>query len=225
MFRVGRWRLIWRFRGRGDGRGSGVGVTVCSRSQTRYPDKLIYGRNNFLMEYKDYCMQFTNDELEKGIIQELINIPGVKIKRLSESGGLLDKDSSEPIETICFDGDSENIFVNFLGIETDIFVFDKEIMLIDESAKGIYISSDVYQNVVFEGELRKLSHSDILRLITDMIKCFIGAANVDIIEEPVPKSKFYKIYNYYTPLFYTLNVKNGSIKKQQRKFENITINF
>lgn len=177
------------------------------------------------MKYKDYCMQFTNDELEKGIIRELINISGVKIKRLSESGELLDKDSLEPIETICFDGDSENIFVNFLGIETDIFVFDKEIMLIDESAKGTYTSSDVYHNVVFEGELRKLSHADIIHLITDMIKCFIGATDLDIIEEPVPKSKSYKSYNYYTPLFYTLNVKNDSIKKQQKKFENITINF
>lgn len=172
------------------------------------------------MTYKDYCMQFTNEELEKEIIQEFINVPEVEIKYLSESGKLLEGGSLEPIETICFDGDSENIFVNFLGIETDIFVFDKEIMLIDESAKGTYTSSDVYHNAVYEGELRKLSHADILRLIMDMVKCFIGATDLDIIEEPVPKSKFYKSYNYYTPLSYTLNVKSKSVKKQ-KKFSRI----
>lgn len=177
------------------------------------------------MMYKEYCMQFTNEELEKGIIERFIDIPGVEIKRLSEAGEVLDKRSLESIETICFDGDEENIFVNFLGIETDIFIFDKEIMLIDESAKGIYTSSDVYHNIVYEGNLRELSHDEILQLITDIIKCFIGATDLRVTELPVQKSKSYKSFNYYSPLCYIVDVNNDKINKQQKKFENITINF
>lgn len=170
-------------------------------------------------------MQFTNEELEKGIIEKFINIPGVEIKRLSEAGELLDKNSHEPIETICFDGDEENIFVNFLGIETDIFIFDKEIMLIDESAKGIYTSSDVYHNIVYEGDLRELNHNEILQLITDLIMCFIGATNLCVTEQPVPEYKSYKTFNYHLPLCYVVDVDNDEINKQQKKFENIIINF
>lgn len=62
------------------------------------------------MIYKDYCMKFTNEELDKGLIQKVINIPGVEIRCLSEMGELLNRDSGTPIETICFDGDAENIF-------------------------------------------------------------------------------------------------------------------
>ncbi|MCI8629811.1 MAG: hypothetical protein HFE57_10040 [Firmicutes bacterium] len=170
-------------------------------------------------------MQFSNEELEKKLIQKFIDISGVEIKRLSKDGELLNKDSNEPIETICFDGDKENIFVNFLGIETDIFVFDEEIMLIDESVKNVYTSSDVCHNVIFEGELRKLNHDEILQLIADIIMCFINATGLNVTENPVPKSKFYKNYKYYSPLCYTIDVKNDAINIRKKIFENIEINF
>lgn len=83
------------------------------------------------MIYKNYCMEFTNEELEELLINKFNNIKSVNIKRLSEDGEILPKYSNEKIRTICFD-DDENLFVNFLGIETDIFIFDEEIMLIDE---------------------------------------------------------------------------------------------
>lgn len=177
------------------------------------------------MTYKGYCMQFTNEEIENGIIKKFIDMPGVEIKRLSETGKVLSEKSFEPIETLCFDGDKENIFINFLGIETDIFICNEEIMLIDESAKDIYTLSDVYHNIVYEGNLRELSHHEILQLIADFIKCFLGATDLRITELPVQNPKSYKTYNYYSPLCYIVDVTNNRTNKRQKRFENITINF
>ena len=177
------------------------------------------------MIYKGYCMQFTNEEIENGIIKKISDIPTVEIRRLSESGKVLNEKSIEPIETLCFDGNKENLFINFLGIETDIFVCNKEIMLIDESAKGIYTLSDVYHNIVYEGNLRELNHDEILQLITDFIKCFIGAIDLSITELPVQNPKSYKTYNYYSPLCYIVDVNNNRINKQQKEFENIIVKF
>ena len=114
--------------------------------------------------YKNYCMEFTNEEIEEFLIKEFINNPYVKIIRMSSDGEVISSDSVVPIETLSLDGEQEKLFINFLGIQTSIFINDTEIMLIDESAKGTYTSSDVYHNVVYEGELRCLEHSEILQL-------------------------------------------------------------
>ena len=50
-------------------------------------------------------------------------------------------------------------------------------MFIDEGSKGTYTSSDVYNNVVYEGNLREMSHEEMLRMFSEIILCFIPGGN------------------------------------------------
>lgn len=98
-------------------------------------------------------------------------------------------------------------------------------MLIDESAKGTYTSSDVYHNVVYEGELRCLEHSEILRLIFEIVDCFINNKVNEVIESELSDNKNDQRYHYYVPHCYVINVIKNQPNIKQKIFENITINY
>ncbi|MDE7331330.1 MAG: hypothetical protein K2O16_03685, partial [Lachnospiraceae bacterium] len=86
-------------------------------------------------------------------------------------------------------------------------------------------SSDVYHNVVYEGELRCLEHSEILQLIREMVDCFITNKENKVTELGVSNNKKYKRYNYFEPHCYVINVANNQPNGRQKIFENITINY
>ena len=114
-------------------------------------------------EYRSYCMKFSNKELFEFFYKELNRNWNFKIKCLSEEEEEIDFESSKKIETIIF-GENNNIAIMFFEYQTSIFVYEKEIMFIDESTKGVYTSSDVYSNVVYEGKLREMSHEQMLKM-------------------------------------------------------------
>ena len=178
-------------------------------------------------KYKEYCMKFSNEELKKNMIEYLISNSWNEelIRCFSEDGDELEINSSEKIRTIVFDGEDENLFINFYDVHTSIFVHDVELMFIDEDSKGIYTLSDAYDNVVYEGILREMSHEEILQMLSEIILCFIGAVNVNIIQLDVPNGNEYRKFNYYDPHMFTINVENGHIDKKSKIFENITINY
>ena len=93
-----------------------------------------------------------------------------------------------------FDGFDENLFINFYDIHTSILVYDIEIMFIDENSKGAYTSGDVYNNVVYEGKLRELSHEEMLKMFSEVILCFRDAEDVSMTQSDVQENK-YKKYN------------------------------
>ena len=97
-------------------------------------------------------MKFSNEELKKNMVEYLIKNSWDEkmIRFLSEDGDEIEIDSSKEIGTIVFDGNDENLFINFYGIHTSIFAYNVEMMFIDEDSKGTYTSSDVYNNVVYE---------------------------------------------------------------------------
>ncbi len=132
------------------------------------PKKSVCERNNISMseKYKEYCMKFSNEEIREYMAGYLISnsMDNKLIRFLSEDGGEIEFNSSKKIETIVFDGCDENLFINFYGIHTSIFVYDMEIMFIDENSKGIYTSSDIYNSVVYEGDLREMSHEEMLKM-------------------------------------------------------------
>lgn len=175
-------------------------------------------------KYKEYCMRFSNEELKNYMVEYLINNLCDKktIRFLSEDGDEIEIDSFEEIGTIVFDGHEENLFINFYGIHTSIFVYDLEIMFIDESSKGTYTSSDVYNNVVYEGNLREMSHKEMLQMFSEIILCFIDAETVTMTQSSAPKNK-YKKYNYYEPHEFLLEVKNNRTTEKTSIYENITI--
>ena len=174
--------------------------------------------------YKEYCMKFSNEELQKNMVEYLIknSWDEKKLRFLSEDGNEIEIDSSEKIGTMVFDGNDENLFINFYGIHTSIFAYDVEIMFIDEDSKGTYTSSDVYNNVVYEGNLREMSHEEMLKMFSDIILCFIGAEDASMTQFDVPKNK-YKKYNYYEPHEFLVNVKNSYTIEKTSIYENITI--
>ena len=135
--------------------------------------KSICERNNISMSenYKEYCMKFSNEELKKNMVEYLIKNSWDEkmIRFLSEDGDEIEIDSSKEIVTIVFDGNDENLFINFYGIHTSIFAYNVEMMFIDEDSKGTYTSSDVYNNVVYEGNLREMSHEEMLRMFSEII--------------------------------------------------------
>lgn len=115
------------------------------------------------------------------------------IRFLSEDGDEIEIDSSKEIGTIVFDGNDENLFINFYGIHTSIFAYNVEMMFIDEDSKGTYTSSDVYNNVVYEGNLREMSHEEMLRMFSEIILCFIDAETVTMTQSSVPENKYKSI--------------------------------
>ena len=174
--------------------------------------------------YKEYCMKFSNEELKKNMVEYLIKNSWDEkmIRFLSEDGDEIEIDSSKEIGTIVFDGNDENLFINFYGIHTSIFAYNVEMMFIDEDSKGTYTSSDVYNNVVYEGNLREMSHEEMLRMFSEIILCFIDAETVTMTQSSVPENK-YKKYNYYEP--HEFEVKNGHTIEKRNIYENITIQY
>ncbi|GIO84661.1 hypothetical protein J25TS5_15930 [Paenibacillus faecis] len=171
------------------------------------------------------CMKFSNEELWKYLITRFENNPAVAIRALSDDDREIEITSSTPIQFICFDGEKQDLFISFNGNQTSIFVYDEEIMFIDENTKGIYTTSDTFGNVVYEGDLRKLSHAEILSLFADFISCFIGAEKVEIIEEEATYDEENMQYKYYKPHIYKINVKNRNSDRKIKIFENITISY
>lgn len=179
-------------------------------------EKINYG--------SEYCMEFSNEELYKYLITKFENNSDVIIRTLSDDEEV-EIMSNIPVEFICFDGDKEDLFISFYGNQTSIFIKNQEIMFIDENTKGRYTTSDTFGNAVYEGTLRNLNHIEILTLFVEVITCFIGAIEVEIIEKEVPCDINYKEYNYYKPHSYEINVKNNNLERKQKVFENIMINY
>lgn len=174
--------------------------------------------------YNEYCMKFSNEELKKYLYDKLIENPNIMIRCLSADDEEVDITSNEKIETIVFDGEDENLSIIFYGIHTSIFAYDVEIMFIDEDSKGIYTSSDVYDNVVYEGKLREMSHEEMLHMFSEIISCFVGAEEVSMTQFDVPEDK-YKKYNYYKPHMFIVEVKNNHTIERISTYENITIKY
>lgn len=172
-------------------------------------------------EYKEYCMQFSNEELKKYLYDQYCKNTNLRIRCLSADEDEIDITSTTNVETIVFD-DKENMFIRFFGYQTSIFVYDVELMFIDEHIKGTYTSSDVCYNVVYEGNLRAMSHAEILQMFSEIILCFIDAVDVSMTQLIAPENR-YKKYTYYEPHMFIVNVKNNHITEKTSIYENITI--
>lgn len=170
-------------------------------------------------------MEFSNEELFENLIAKFDNNPDVIIRTLSDDDQEVEITSNIPIQFISFDGDKQDLFISFYGNQTSIFVKDQEIMFIDENTKGTYTTSDTFQNVVYEGTLRNLTHVEMLALFAEVITCFIGANEVEIIEKEVLSDKQYKQYRHHRPHNYEINVTNNNLERIKNVFENITINY
>lgn len=94
------------------------------------------------INYNGYCMDFTNEEIEKYLLERVNKETALKAKCLSEEGNEIDITTGIKIDAIVFD-EEENIFITFLGCQTSIFIYDEEFMFIDQKSRESYTSSDV----------------------------------------------------------------------------------
>lgn len=180
--------------------------------------------------YNESCMKFTNEELKNYLIDNIkgCECTNLEIRLLSDDGEEIDYNSDVKIETIVFDGEDENLFISFYGVQTSIFCFNEEIMFIDEKSKGIYTSSDVHKNVVYEGSLREMTHEEMLQMFADIIISFIDATGINVIQSNVSDNKKFEEYkksHYYDPHMFIVNVEKKHIIGEAKVYENITINY
>lgn len=169
-------------------------------------------------------MKFSKEELRNIFCRKFDEELQSKIICITGDGSKIDFDSDSRIETIAFD-ENENLAIMFWEYQTSIYVCGKELMFIDDNFKGTYTSSDVFDNVVYEGCMRGMSHRQMLDMFADIILCFIGATDVQIIQRDVPKGSVYQRYNYYDPHMFIINVKNNCVNTHSQVFANITINY
>lgn len=69
-------------------------------------------------KYDGYCMNFNNEELKQYLISRVDKSATTEIRVLSEEGEEIDINSDVKVETIVFDGEDENLFINFYGVHT-----------------------------------------------------------------------------------------------------------
>lgn len=88
-------------------------------------------------------MDFTNEEIEKYLLERVNKETALKAKCLSEEGNEIDITTGIKIDAIVFD-EEENISITFLECQTSIFIYDEEFMFIDEKSRESYTFSDVW---------------------------------------------------------------------------------
>ena len=78
------------------------------------------------------------------------------------------------------------------------------------------IRHSCFLNSVYVGNLRDMSHEEMLLRFSDIILCFYDAEDISIFQLDVPENA-YKKYNYYEPHRFIIEVKNShEIQKERR---------
>ena len=175
-------------------------------------------------KYNEYCMKFTNEEIRDAFCSKFNEEVRLKMICIAEDDSKIDFESNKKIQTVAFD-EKENIAIMFWGYQTSIFAYDKELMFIDEDTKGTYTSGDVFENAVYEGKLREMSHEQMLNMFVKVISCFIEAISVNITQYDVPETSGYQEYSDCEPHMFIINVENDHTDRKFQTFENITIHY
>ena len=152
----------------------------------------IYGR---------WCMNFTNDEIRRYLIEEIKEWANV---RYIVNDEYVCDDCEEDFEYVIYDGTKQDFYVSFIKSQTSLFVHNNEIMFIDDEEKKYYTSSDVDDCIVYEGTLNDKSHKQILELILKFINLFKGISNIEVIEEKQIRTNM----DSYAKQKYIINVDN-----------------
>ena len=173
---------------------------------------ILQSKSQLKAIYKD------NADTIEGNCDTTLFLGGKEKTTLKEMAEILGKETIDLYNTSDTRGTSQSYGLNYQKT-------GKELMFIDDDFKGTYTSSDVFDNVVYEGCMRGMSHRQMLDMFADIILCFIGATDVQVIQRDVPKESVYRRYNYYDPHTFIINVKNDCANRQSQVFANITINF
>lgn len=171
---------------------------------------------------KNY-FDFTNYEIEEYLVKYFLSkkIDNVgNIRFLSEEGDDIASNLNKKIGFVVFDGTKEELFVNFFSDHVSIFIKELEIMFIDESSINIYTSSDIVDNVVYEGNIMDLTHQCFLGKLAEIILCFVDATNIAV---EYIKDNNLKDHKYFEAYRYTINVEKNTTEHGIFEYGNISI--
>ncbi|MBQ3611909.1 MAG: hypothetical protein IJA01_06555 [Firmicutes bacterium] len=173
-----------------------------------------------------YCMEFTNNEIKQHFVEYINEILSYKIdiQFFASTYERIDISGNDSVDTIAIeDGD---LMIQFAKSRTSLFIFNEEVMFIDEEAKRYsYTTSDIYGNAVYEHNLRELDHKQQLNMFAEILLCFVNASGIEIHERAITgdvKNNYYYISELKE---YVLEAKNTSAGKRTKTFGNITINY
>lgn len=167
-----------------------------------------------LYQDEEFCMEFSVEEIETELINKLRDNFNIDIQVDYEG-------PNNSIDYISIEPEKDNLAIRFYGFETALYVFDEKIMLVDDNQLKKYTFSHTYGNVIYNGKLRSLTHTQILSLLLDLVKCFIKCTNlkVEVLETKAP------VIESCVKNDYVLSVTTTDTKLNSEIFSNIRINF
>jgi hypothetical protein len=171
-----------------------------------------------LYENED-CMNFSKEEIIRYLVEPCMIYPDIKIKLSTreEYEDYFNLSSQPKITAVSFDGEIEDFTVIFWGFQTALFILDQEFMFIDDRAKLRIVSSDTYNNVVYEGTLRDKTHEEILNIIFKLFTIVYGTKEITIDGVIISQEGFQYPKCTYNIILYKNNLDNDEIIM----FENI----
>lgn len=147
---------------------------------------------------KRWSMDFTNKEIEDYFISKL---NGKFNYKLMVDDSYVNLGHKERYEFIILNEEKE-FYINFMNFQTSVFIHNHELIFIDDDLKDTYTISDIYHNIVYEGEIKKMSHKDFLSLLFNIIIKLSDSYSMEIDYEPLTlEESCYPKYSYYIKVF------------------------
>ena len=162
-------------------------------------------------------MKFTNDEVKDYLTDKLIKDDGVDCTFYAENRQIT-CNSRCNFEYIEIGQGEQELCIHFYNNSTSIFIFDEEFTFIDDNSKQYYTISDVFDCIVYEGNLRELSHKQLLNVFYKLIKVLNGTTSIKVSKKIISKQ-----YEYYPRYNYNIKIVNNLHQNGIYQFDNIVI--
>ncbi len=162
-------------------------------------------------------MEFTNNEIKNYLTDRLKKDDNVNCEFFVEDRHV-DCNSKCNFEYIEIGQGEQELCIHFYNNSTSIFIFDEEFTFIDDNAKQYYTISDIFDCIVYEGNLRKLSHEQILNVFYELIKLLNGTTSIKVSKKMISKQ-----YEYYPRYNYNIKIVNNLQQNGIYQFDNIFI--
>ena len=157
------------------------------------------------------CLEFTNEEVMEYLVKPLekhddfklfLQYEGFNLQKITEhlqaaleglKGSIIMPrfndvcqqpiDSESRITHIGLDGPNGKFFIVHYGHMIAVFILNEEFMFIDDLYREMQTTSETQGNIVYEGELRSLTHKEILELIYKFVILLKDSKKITIKEE------------------------------------------
>ena len=169
--------------------------------------------------YFDFTNEGINEYLVDYVLSKRVDISD-RIRFLTDDGDEIAPSGDGKIDFVVFDGTDEDLFVNFFVDHVSVFVKDKELMFIDESNIDSYTSSDVYNNVVYEGRIVDTDHQSFLGKLAEIVLCFVDANDLAVEES---KDDDLDDHKYFEAHRYKITIEKNTGEHGEYEFGNISI--